>query len=76
MDVVLTPTAGTIVTQLNSEQLAVKEVLDVQEAKIPSGRVGLPDDVAGPIIFMLSPLARYVNGAGLLVDGGWAINIQ
>ncbi|MEP6756893.1 MAG: SDR family oxidoreductase [Chthonomonadales bacterium] len=34
------------------------------------GRIGLPDDVAGPTVFLLSDLAGFVTGVTLTVDGG------
>lgn len=36
----------------------------------PMGRVGLPDDVANLILFLLSPAAGYLNGQSIEVDGG------
>jgi NAD(P)-dependent dehydrogenase (short-subunit alcohol dehydrogenase family) len=36
----------------------------------PLGRIGLPDDVAGPTAFLLSDLAGFVTGITLTVDGG------
>jgi NAD(P)-dependent dehydrogenase (short-subunit alcohol dehydrogenase family) len=35
-----------------------------------------PDDVAGPMVFLASDLAKYVTGAQLLVDGGLFVNLQ
>jgi 2-deoxy-D-gluconate 3-dehydrogenase len=40
-------------------------------ARIPAGRWGRPDDVAGAAIFLASAAADYVNGHVLAVDGGW-----
>jgi len=40
-------------------------------ARIPAGRWGQPADIAGAVVFLCSPAARYVHGAVLNVDGGW-----
>lgn len=40
-------------------------------ARIPQGRWGEPEDFKGPTVFLASDAAKYVNGATLLVDGGW-----
>jgi 2-deoxy-D-gluconate 3-dehydrogenase len=40
-------------------------------ARIPAGRWGVPDDIAGAIVFLCSHAARYVHGHVLVVDGGW-----
>jgi NAD(P)-dependent dehydrogenase (short-subunit alcohol dehydrogenase family) len=39
----------------------------------PMGRAGRADDVAWTVLFLLSPLADYVNGVLLPVDGGWMV---
>ena len=39
-------------------------------ASIPLGRVASPDDVAGPIVFLCSDLARHITGEILNVNGG------
>jgi 3-oxoacyl-[acyl-carrier protein] reductase len=40
------------------------------EATIPLGRVAAPEDVAGPIVFLCSDLARHITGEILNVNGG------
>jgi 3-oxoacyl-[acyl-carrier protein] reductase len=40
------------------------------EATIPLGRVAAPEDVAGPILFLCSDLARHITGEILNVNGG------
>jgi 2-deoxy-D-gluconate 3-dehydrogenase len=39
--------------------------------RIPAGRWGTPDDVAGAAVFLASKAADYVHGHVLVVDGGW-----
>jgi 2-deoxy-D-gluconate 3-dehydrogenase len=39
--------------------------------RIPAGRWGTPQDLAGAAIFLSSPASDYVNGHVLVVDGGW-----
>jgi len=40
-------------------------------ARIPAGRWGQPEDVAGAVVFLCSPAARYIHGHTLVADGGW-----
>ena len=40
-------------------------------ARIPAGRWGEPEDMAGAVVFLASAASRYVNGHTLAVDGGW-----
>ena len=42
-------------------------------AAIPARRIGTPGDMAGAAIFLASPMAAYVNGQTLIVDGGLSL---
>lgn len=44
---------------------------DAMVSKIPLGRVGSPEDIAGVVAFLCSDDARYVTGQALAVDGGY-----
>jgi NAD(P)-dependent dehydrogenase (short-subunit alcohol dehydrogenase family) len=39
-------------------------------AHVPLGRMGRPDDVADAVLYLASPMARFVSGTNLVVDGG------
>jgi NAD(P)-dependent dehydrogenase (short-subunit alcohol dehydrogenase family) len=39
--------------------------------KVPLGRVGQAEEIKAPTLFLASPAASFVNGANLVVDGGW-----
>lgn len=39
--------------------------------RIPAGRWGTPQDMAGAVVFLSSDASKYVNGFTLAVDGGW-----
>lgn len=41
------------------------------ENKVPMQRMGLPEDIAPSVSFLLSDEARYITGQNLIVDGGW-----
>jgi NAD(P)-dependent dehydrogenase (short-subunit alcohol dehydrogenase family) len=47
-----------------------KQVLEKLVSRIPAGRIGAPQDVAGVVALLASPDAAYVTGQALLVCGG------
>ena len=52
--------------QNNSHEL-VKRIVN----KVPMGRIGEPEELVGPVIFLSSEASSFVTGANLVVDGGW-----
>lgn len=68
---------GTIRTQLNEEDLKDEAKKTYMEGRIPLGRLGKPEDLAGPAVFLgCEELSGYVTGTGFLVDGGLFVNLQ
>lgn len=52
---------------LRADPVRNRQILE----RIPAGRWGRPEDVAGAAVFLCSPAADYVHGQVLAVDGGW-----
>jgi 3-oxoacyl-[acyl-carrier protein] reductase len=50
-----------------------EKVIDALEAKVPLGRLGLPEEIANAYAFLASDEASYINGAVLEVSGGLTI---
>ncbi|HEY3121862.1 MAG TPA: SDR family NAD(P)-dependent oxidoreductase [Vicinamibacteria bacterium] len=60
---------GWIITDMTRDALAGPEGPEAL-AKIPLGRPGRPDEIAGPVAFLVSDLASYMYGEVLAVNGG------
>ena len=67
---------GTILTDINKDDLADPAKREYMEGRIPLGRLGQPEDIGGAVVFLASDMAAYVTGAALLVDGGAFVNLQ
>jgi len=52
---------------LQADETRNRQILE----RIPTGRWGSPEDIAGAAVFLASPASDYVTGHVLAVDGGW-----
>ena len=61
---------GLVATKLTKVTTDHPDRLAGALARIPLGRIGTPADMAGAALFLASPLAGYITGQTLVVDGG------
>jgi gluconate 5-dehydrogenase len=61
---------GYVETPLTSDYLARDGNRARLESLVPAGRLGTAGEVSGPVLFLASPLARFVTGHVLYADGG------
>lgn len=61
---------GWVDTDLNLEIFSDSHYKEQERIKIPLQRIPTPEDIAGPILFLASDLARHITGEILNVNGG------
>ena len=61
---------GWVDTDLNTEIFKDKEYKELEKSKIPLQRIPTSEDIAGPVLFLASDLARHITGEILNVNGG------
>jgi NAD(P)-dependent dehydrogenase (short-subunit alcohol dehydrogenase family) len=64
---------GTIVTPMSQYKLDKPEVREFLLQAIPLGRLGQPEDIARPAVFLASSDSDFITGQTLVVDGGRSI---
>ncbi len=62
---------GVIETPMTSYTREAPERLDKFMLRTPMARVGQPEELVGPVVFLASSMATYVTGVTLPVDGGF-----
>jgi L-rhamnose 1-dehydrogenase len=67
---------GTVETDINREALSAPGVREYWSQRAPLGRLGQPEDIAGPVLFFATDDADWCTGALLVVDGGTSVNLQ
>jgi 3-oxoacyl-[acyl-carrier protein] reductase len=66
---------GLVATKLTRVTTDNPKRLRAMEERIPAGRLGEPGEIAGAVLFLASPLASYVTGQTLPVDGGLILGL-
>ena len=61
---------GWVFTDMTSDELSDEKYLKKIEEDIPLKRVATAEDIAGPVLFLASDLAKHINGEILNVNGG------
>jgi NAD(P)-dependent dehydrogenase (short-subunit alcohol dehydrogenase family) len=65
---------GVIDTPMTTSDPRVKNMVKEVVDNTPMKRLGRPEEVADCVIFLCSSKASFVQGASLVVDGGYTIN--
>jgi len=65
---------GVIETPMTLGMLEDSRHRDVLEAETPVGRLGLPEDIANLVAFLLSDEAAFITGASVPIDGGQTLH--
>ncbi len=67
---------GTVETDVNRESLADPALRQTLTERTPLRRLGQPEDIAGPVVFLASDDAAYCTATLLVVDGGAIVTYQ
>ncbi|MDX6285179.1 MAG: hypothetical protein QOG53_664 [Frankiales bacterium] len=65
---------GMIRTGLTDPLLSLPGATEMMLQKTPLARIGDPGDIADAVVFLCSPLARFITGINLVIDGGMTLH--
>ena len=66
---------GMILTPMNQSAIDHPEELARKQAAIPWGRAGRPEEVADLAVYLLSPVADYITGTTVVIDGALSLTV-
>jgi NAD(P)-dependent dehydrogenase (short-subunit alcohol dehydrogenase family) len=61
---------GMIATDLTRKRLEDKDFYDYYVERVPLGKIGQPDDLVGPVVFLCSGASDWLTGQTMVLDGG------
>lgn len=61
---------GFFPSKLASGMIKLEGGEEVMAKRVPDGRLGKPEDIAGTVVYLASRAASHVNGACIMIDGG------
>lgn len=66
---------GLVKTSMSQRAVADEDIMQFIQTKQPldGGRIGIPEDVDGAAVFLLSDHAKFITGQVIAVDGGWSV---
>ncbi|MHA1966247.1 MAG: SDR family NAD(P)-dependent oxidoreductase [Candidatus Hodarchaeales archaeon] len=60
--------------QMEAQGMTPEQIEEVFVARVPLGRMGIPDDIAKVILFLASDLSGYMTGVTIITDGGYLLS--
>jgi NAD(P)-dependent dehydrogenase (short-subunit alcohol dehydrogenase family) len=64
---------GFVVTEQSARSRTDPAHVAAVNLRTPMGRWGQPEDIAGPVLFLASPVAGFMTGTCLAIDGGYSV---
>ena len=49
--------------------------MDMIKTRVPLGRAGQPEELAGTAVYLASSASNYMTGHALVIDGGWTCGL-